>query len=1350
MKADFTQSYLTVYSFGMVPLVRLFTSVIFLFILVTLPFLPCVAAEIAPARTITVVAASPDVPEWKKIWDKARENVKTDNYDSAVLLYEKLHSLKPNIEEANWEYFKVLMNKKRIDEATRIINSLLEKNPSKIEYLLGSGRIFLLEKKYNSALRQFGRVYESDPVGSFSVNALKGMIAGLDGEKKKNVLLPLLEQLHLRQSSDPDIIQKLVKTAAALGKNDKVLHYFSLLRKNKPLKDIDSKVIFIVAGVLERTGDRREASQLWEEYLKRSVDYIPFHKKLAAYYLSIGKRKSALPHLVRLSRNSHADDALLKQIAEIYLQSAGRPDKALAYFEKYLAKHPEDREIHKKIKNIQTILANDFLAIVENDGAWLLWRDLARITPNRLAIYREMATLLEKKRKTDELFEILKIIQHHNPEDTKTLYKIISICRKKKNYPLALQYLQKLPEQTKKTKKFFLLKGDLEFMSGREQSSLVSYINGLKQDQKDLKLRQTCIRLAGRLGLVDRMNSLFSATPNSPENVNYFAFILNYLEQLEYNCFFSSLDIHLAKYLNLYKKEPQYILKLRFLQEKSLRARGNQPKAEEVLRSIIAGEGAVPEVFFKLALNNALARNISAARVWETAFVQFFPTDSKIRENRKYERKKNYLEGMISLAEGDVEEVVLKIEVLENLRRKRKERLVLSDLEYKLKKKLCRMLLDNKNVIRSEKLLRECLKIREFDPERVVLRYLFENLSGTKLIANPENDSLYINGQPVLSRFLQVASAALHHNEFDLGTQLLKTVLKKAPDSILGRNLLAEFSYYSGNMLQPVNIYKKIVKKYPLEKYFIKKLVMSEGKLERYQQGLAILIEKNANLLELLKNESFSRSTADFEEVLLFARMQWGAGNRNKSLKLYELLLNPPVVDLLEKRFEFEEIYYLYLTKEKSFWNSLKFLLQTKPEIVAELMQPSFLIDNLGNETGKIIAEYYSLYTWQKLIINEYLARKAIVQRDYETAERNYKRMLEDAADPEGLYDLASIYDRRGQYRKEAQVYEAIKSSGTTSERLESSIESNSLKISPHTGLSVNLVSREGRDGYMNLEKRGVGFSLMFTPDLQKDIKFEFSRNIYEEVTGPGSLTSSFLESTGTVELTGNTDFIFSAAAERLSDDAETKFYYSIGLHSQLDDFFTGFVEGYRKKTDDTLLAVKNSIYSEGFEIGLAAETPVGLNLGVAYRHRYYSDGNSQNRFHGWSSYNLYGESILWALRYDYEFLKNNNCNDCSDSVGEDEVGEKTYWKPDTFDEHKITLHFKHLVSGDYGSNKLLSYYTFDNSLGYEDNENAIYIGKFDIFLEMSHHYLLKGNFVFQKSTDFEEKTVLFSLFYRW
>ena len=66
-------------------------------------------------------------------------------------------------------------------------------------------------------------------------------------------------------------------------------------------------------------------------------------------------------------------------------------------------------------------------------------------------------------------------------------------------------------------------------------------------------------------------------------------------------------------------------------------------------------------------------------------------------------------------------------------------------------------------------------------------------------------------------------------------------------------------------------------------------------------------------------------------------------------------------------------------------------------------MAPQFLIDNLGNELGKIIADYYELYSWQKLILGEYHARNQIVQQNLAIEERNYRRPLKEEKKFEGL-----------------------------------------------------------------------------------------------------------------------------------------------------------------------------------------------------------------------------------------------------------------------------------------------------------------------------------------------------------
>ncbi len=296
-------------------------------------------------------------------------------------------------------------------------------------------------------------------------------------------------------------------------------------------------------------------------------------------------------------------------------------------------------------------------------------------------------------------------------------------------------------------------------------------------------------------------------------------------------------------------------------------------------------------------------------------------------------------------------------------------------------------------------------------------------------------------------------------------------------------------------------------------------------------------------------------------------------------------------------------------------------------------------------------------------------------------------------------------------------------------------------------------MTKSGRQGQVNLENKNLGASLLFTPDLEKDITFLYLHNNYSQTTSNESQPGFLIESSGTIELFSDTDLLYSAQAERLEGRTGANFYYSLGLRSRLDDYFSSHIEGYKIKVDDTLDALIEGIYSDGFEIGLSGETPVGLLFGGDYRHRYYSDGNSQDQYHGYSSYNIYGEVVHFSVQYDYIYLENTNSNEGSPVLDTGSNEDNLYWKPSRYNGHGLTVHFQHLIKGNYGSDGLKSYYSFDNSINYEDYEdtqNAIYTGKFDISLEISPHYLLKSNVVFINSEEYEEGSIHFSLLYRW
>ena len=69
-------------------------------------------------------------------------------------------------------------------------------------------------------------------------------------------------------------------------------------------------------------------------------------------------------------------------------------------------------------------------------------------------------------------------------------------------------------------------------------------------------------------------------------------------------------------------------------------------------------------------------------------------------------------------------------------------------------------------------------------------------------------------------------------------------------------------------------------------------------------------------------------------------------------------------------------------------------------------------------------------------------------------------------------------------------------------------------------------------------------------------------------------------------------------------------------LKGQLDDYVNAYVLLEKRQVYDTIEAIEQQITYQAFETGLSIETPIGLSFGGDLRHRYYNDGNGENRFH--------------------------------------------------------------------------------------------------------------------------------------
>ena len=187
------------------------------------------AAEIAPEKDIVVVGEESQEPEWKSLWDNGRAHTRNQQYEKAIPFYLEVLKQKPNIEEVKWELCRVYMETKQFNEASLLLDSLLELNGNRIEYLLSAGNISLLTQKENQAVLYFGQVLEQDPGGTFYFEALEGLIAALIAQGKRNLAIPLMEQLYGSGGVTPDLLLNLAQSLTQAGELKKANYYYQEL-----------------------------------------------------------------------------------------------------------------------------------------------------------------------------------------------------------------------------------------------------------------------------------------------------------------------------------------------------------------------------------------------------------------------------------------------------------------------------------------------------------------------------------------------------------------------------------------------------------------------------------------------------------------------------------------------------------------------------------------------------------------------------------------------------------------------------------------------------------------------------------------------------------------------------------------------------------------------------------------------------------------------------------------------------------------------------------------------------------------------------------------------------------------
>jgi tetratricopeptide (TPR) repeat protein len=1203
---------------------------------------------------------------------------------------------------------------------------------------------------------------------------LTGLVASLRGQGKYEAAYPFMEELFQHRPDDIILLSQLAAYAAKSGRREKALGYYEKLISQDKVEDqtlLEAAQFFdrpgqetgVVphssVGVIPGANDARLslAYVCWQKYLQRHPDYLPFQEKIADYLIAKGAKEAALPHLlILLAQNDHRDTRLL-QIGAIYLSDLGRPDKALSYYEEYFQRHPEDRAIAEEIGKIQAMLAHDLVSKVERDGALPVWKELTQITPNRLAIYANMAQILEKRGNSKELRAVLGMIHQYDPENREVVLRLAELFLEQKDLGQVEFFLGLLPQEEHNEPRYLLVSARLAEQRGIMGQALAWYNRYLLMAPDDQDIRLRCLDLSAQLGLIHQYQEHYQVvrreTKSEAVQMNM---DLRYARVLLANGLATQAKTTCQQLIDGGQGGAELIAETRLVLADALYREGNVFEAEQFLRQMLVDGVAIESTLRQLVEFSLKSKEPDLAWEWGTILAE--QPGYSVVPATCLDDKKNLvlLRARVLAATGNLGKAIDSVQEYRTFLVQHCPQE--SGMKEQADLVLARFYLQDKQYDKGRELTAKLLKEHPLDLEPLILKQLFDaGLSGNNQGDKAVDGVLSKNTGNRFLILMQAAQLEREYGDTEGALQHVQMALRDVPESVGALVLQADLLREQGNVGAAFTSLQTLAAEYPAELSFVRKSLEMEFKLASFAQ----IIDK----LAPSRQKGLGKDLVGFPDTthlavwqrLILARALWADRQWVAAVAVYNTLLQPSVDMLFTEKVEEKQVRLVLPPPRQTLWNTITFTHPAEPDRLTVVMEPSFVMSQRGMPVGRIGADLYADYRWQQLVARELSARKALAQGDYYQAMKEYQEVVERDPSPESLFDLAGIYSRLGLLGKEALLYEEIERENPDYPDLAEAVQRNSLKRKPKGSIDFGYSSLSGRSGYLDIQQTRGGASAWMLPTLRQELDVSWSTLHAIGTETDQSLWRNRLLTTYSFYPHSNIDFITKIGADKPDEQhgqshSDVTPLYHLEMRGRIGDELHGFALLRQEVVEDTVQALEQGISKRDMEGGVRVDLTSRLFGGGEYLFREYSDANHQNRYHVWASYILHSEPTLLQVTYGQELSHNADGNMGRDFsyVNGFAPGDHPYWSPKEYWQNSVSVHFEHQLAADVLGRSAPSYYTLDYSFGYEDGGYDSHTFGGNIYLEMSRHFLLSSSFDMVQGGLVVRKDIGLSLVYRW
>ncbi|MBW2466127.1 MAG: tetratricopeptide repeat protein [Deltaproteobacteria bacterium] len=1369
--------------------------------------MPVTPHDLLPEQNIEVEGS--DLPQWKIIWDAARNNALKGDFDEALHFYKALLKMKNNLDEARWEMARLLMYLKRWDEAVEPLERLTGSEPDSTLYISSLGKVMWEMKQYERAVDLFHKIYLSNPTDQM---ALAGLVEGLTKLERKDEALPYLEQLSRQEPTNRGVRRYLAFLFYDEKKYEKARPHFTILTRSE---EVEPDVLYKTAKTYGYLGLDLQAAIYWERFLARQPENLEGHRVLSQYYVKSNQPERAIQHIKALVNIKPDDVILYTRLGEAYEKSGDR-EKALHFYERYLERVPEDQEVKQRLLKLTAVgpgektalslsdqysitesgkksaelaeailnykeanrfrdtipfyrellertpgnqkvlaaLADDLIVLGEREGQISMVKCLSEIAMDNIGLYKSMADLFEQLKRDDELLAVLHKTYDLAPGDDATTRKLAILYLQKGELLKSREFFGKLSDAGCRDIKCLEAGAELSEKLRRPEHELRYYEALLKKQPDRYTVRLRVINLAANLGLLD----------NAVYHAGYLQHIPSVREKFDLKILLADAYMksgYLSRARERYRKIIDELSLQKDAEAEQLRLRswlgiaesykevGLIYEAEQSLRVALATEkNRLPflEYLFQLALNSG---DVSTAAIWLQAF------------NNEQEKlgpaaaaqfglawKKHILRAEMAAAENDFNQAV-------QMCRKALSSLIHQGMGIK-----------NHNDLFSNGSARFRINIHlaanlisagEFSEAENILRGLQD-----KDRVEPESfvllEQLYKSaGKRALAE--DVAAEAEDFAEEDFGRKLALIKLYRKYNNLL-RYL--EFSETALKMMpDSLLAQRQIVEARIANGAYLKALALLDQLQSSYPDNSWLLsrqvelLARTGNFPEALAigDVILAENPARADIVLLKARILWEMNRWKDSVELYESITSPLVEDILKSKIPEVALTVTPDQRKDAWWELLAF--SKKSSNLSELIMSPFQAVDFSEKSqvvNTIAAQYFALYQWQKRLSWELSVRRSVMRRDYYHAAN----MLEDLIEEYGrvdflVYDLGGLYSKLDRLGDEAVIYRELELRNADFPGLSEAVQRNNLKRRPQVFFTYAILEDDGWNGYKAVRQKIMRGGGWYYQSVNRKWSMDLARTDYESTDDAQEIWGLRTKLMYDAKISPTLSISLGGGVEELENGYGTIPLFYGSITGELADAVWAAFSVKQDKIPDTLASLKRNIKRRDYKIEFIFDVLPRVVLGGFHDYIDYSDSNWTKNYTLWASYILLPEPTLLKISYNYDFYDSRE-GQKQGAVTADgfALDDHPYWSPQNYWITRFSLYLKHHLSNDALARGIPSYYTLEYSLGYDSYDNDLHELKAGLNIEIAKNYILGGSYGYVDLDVCQYHETSLSIMYRW